>query len=316
MYADHAACGPIPGCRKGMAGACNESPIMASLAMQHMLLQSWNGKPIAIFPSMPEAWAEARFANMRAEGVSMLATATCLLCLPTTPAQPPLAAGNDCQASLISPQAVLVSAVRANATTLWFALNATKGGNLTVHTVILDLIVGKSSTTLQIDARQTAPGVYDITPPDTLTPWTAVFHSRARGAPSAQEMVISPLPAGPLHIWGSRKQTPLPPPPPPPPLPPCPPTGCAGCAGCHWPYENCTEPDPSRPFMKQLFKVTTLQCEAQCGAAASCVGFTQRGASCWLYAQVSGRFAHRPGSSVSWHPKHALGAGNAGQHTD
>ena len=36
MYADHAACGPVAGCRKGMAGACNESPIMASLALQHM----------------------------------------------------------------------------------------------------------------------------------------------------------------------------------------------------------------------------------------------------------------------------------------
>ena len=44
MYADHAACGPVPGCRKGMAGACNESPIMASLALQHALMQSWNSR--------------------------------------------------------------------------------------------------------------------------------------------------------------------------------------------------------------------------------------------------------------------------------
>ena len=40
---------------------------------------------------MPASWAEARFANMRAEG------------------------------------AVLVSALRVNASTVWVALNATKG---------------------------------------------------------------------------------------------------------------------------------------------------------------------------------------------
>ena len=51
----------------------------------------------------------------------------------------------------------------------------------------------------------------------------------------------------------------------------------------------------------------------QCGAAAACVGFTQRGAtSCWLYAHVSGRFLHKSGSSVSWHPnpKHLIGISN------
>ena len=103
FYADHAACFgagnavPTPGCRKGMAGPCNESPIMASLALQQMLVQSWNSKPIAIFPSVPLAWADARFSRLRAEG------------------------------------AVLVSAVRANFTTVWFSLNATHGGNVSVH---------------------------------------------------------------------------------------------------------------------------------------------------------------------------------------
>lgn len=75
MYADHAACGPVAGCRRGMAGACNESPIMASLALQHMLLQSWNDRPIAIFPSIPTAWQDARFSRMRAEGAVLVAGA-------------------------------------------------------------------------------------------------------------------------------------------------------------------------------------------------------------------------------------------------
>ena len=56
MYSDHASCGTLPGCRGGMAGPCNESPLMASLALQHMLLQSWNGRPIAIFPAIPSSW--------------------------------------------------------------------------------------------------------------------------------------------------------------------------------------------------------------------------------------------------------------------
>ena len=104
MYADHASCGPVAGCRAGMAGACNESPIMASLALQHMLLQSWNGRPIAIFPSVPASWKDARFARMRAEG------------------------------------AVLVSGLRANSSTVWFSLNATRGGgSLSVHSTITDL---------------------------------------------------------------------------------------------------------------------------------------------------------------------------------
>ena len=104
MYADHASCGPVAGCRAGMAGACNESPIMASLALQHMLLQSWNGRLIAIFPSVPASWEDARFARMRAEG------------------------------------AVLVSGLRANSTTVWFSLNATRGGgSLAVHSTITDL---------------------------------------------------------------------------------------------------------------------------------------------------------------------------------
>ena len=113
---------------------------MASLALQHMLLQSWNGKPLAIFPSMPQAWKEARFQNMRAEG------------------------------------SVLVSAVRKNASTLWFSLNATKGGNLTVHTDIIDLTAGSGTHALQITS--TASGVYDIVAP-VAQPWAAVFFSQS-----------------------------------------------------------------------------------------------------------------------------------------
>lgn len=234
-----------------------------------MLLQSWNGKPLAIFPSMPQAWKEARFQNMRAEG------------------------------------SVLVSAVRKNASTLWFSLNATKGGNLTVHTDIIDLTAGSGTHALQITS--TASGVYDIVAP-VAQPWAAVFFSQSRGPPSEHDLTVSPLPAGPSNLWGSRKpQAPPPPPPPPPgPLPHCPVDGCAGCGGCRWPYLNATEPDPSRPFLTQLENATTLACEAKCAGAAVCVGFTQRSTSCWLYAHISGRFSHRS-SSVSWHPNPTRG---------
>lgn len=132
--ADHAACptsghgygrAVVPGCRTGMAGPCNESPIMASLALQQMLLQSWNSKPIAIFPSIPPTWADARFARLRAEG------------------------------------AVLVSAVRANFTTHWFSLNATRGGTVSAHSAILDLV--GSSREIDVVASPTEPaGVFDI----------------------------------------------------------------------------------------------------------------------------------------------------------
>lgn len=292
MYADHAACGPMAGCRQGMvrehahalahqictrsfgvcclpklaclcqAGACNESPIMASLALQHMLLQSWNSKPLAIFPSMPQAWTEARFHNMRAEG------------------------------------SVLVSAAWENATTIWFSLNATKGGNLTVYTSITDLDTDGSHA-LHITSLIRS-GVYNIVAPD-VQPWAAVFFSKSRGPPSKQDLTMSPLPLGPTNLWGSRGP-PLPPPPPPPrPLPHCPAAGCPGCGGCHWPYENATQPLPSRPFLKELESATTLACEAQCAAEAVCIGFTQRGTTCWLYAHISGQFSHRS-ASVSWHP--------------
>ena len=231
---------------------------MASLALQHMLLQSWNGKPLAIFPSMPQVWKEARFQNLRAEG------------------------------------SVLVSAVRKNSRTLWFSLNATKGGNLTVHTSIADLTARSETQALQIIS--TASGVYDIAAPDAL-PWAAVFFSQSCGPPSEQDLTMSPLPAGPSNLWGSRK-----PQAPPATLPHCPPDGCAGCGGCRWPYLNATLPDPSRPFLIELENVTTVECEAKCAGASVCVGFTQRTTSCWLYAHISGKFSKRS-SSVSWHPK-------------
>ena len=284
FYADHAACGAMAGCRKGFAGPCNESPIMASLALQSMLLQSWNGRPIAIFPSVPRAWADARFARLRAEG------------------------------------AVLVSAVRSNFTTLWFRLNATRGGNYSVHSAILDL--ASTSPGVSVAGLQNIDGMYRVTGGER--PWSAVFFSKARGEPSAAELALAttPLPAGDTNLWGSRKQlaptptppspaptpSPTPPPGPLPPLPPCPAAGCQGCGGCHWPYANATLPEPKGPVMGSLANATTLGCEAHCAATAGCVGFTRKdaaqGTPCYFYdkAEVSGVFSHaRP--AVSWHQR-------------
>jgi len=44
-----------------------ESPISAQRAILDMLLQSWGGT-VRIFPACPDAWTEASFANLRAEG--------------------------------------------------------------------------------------------------------------------------------------------------------------------------------------------------------------------------------------------------------
>ena len=83
---------------------------------------------------------------------------------------------------------------------------------------------------------------------------------------------------------------------------PCPDTGCPGCGGCKWPYQNNTEPDPTRPYTSTLDNVTTRECEARCTASSlGCVGFTRKGTSCWFYTQVSGRFSHGA-TAVSWHP--------------
>lgn len=187
--ADHAACptsghgygrAVVPGCRTGMAGPCNESPIMASLALQQMLLQSWNSKPIAIFPSIPPTWADARFARLRAEG------------------------------------AVLVSAVRANFTTHWFSLNATRGGTVSAHSAILDLV--GSSREIDVVASPTEPaGVFDIKMAGghPHRPWAAVFYSKAAGPPSAEllAMATQPLEAEPgsTNQWGTKVPVPLPP---------------------------------------------------------------------------------------------------------
>ena len=288
LYADHAACGAMAGCRKGFAGPCNESPIMASLALQSMLLQSANGRPIAIFPSVPRAWADARFARLRAEG------------------------------------AVLVSAVRSNFTTLWFQLNATRGGNFSVHSTILDL--ASTSPSVRIAGSRGIDGMYSVAGGEK--PWSAVFFSKAGGPPSTGELALAttPLPATETNLWGSRvppppspprppPPAPVPPPPGPPtppptplpPLPRCPAAGCEGCQPpCHWPYLNSTLPDPKQPVLGSLVNASTLACETKCGTAARCVGFTRKGAesACYFYdsQQVSGLFSHsRP--DVSWHPK-------------
>ena len=305
LYADHAGCFgagnavPTPGCRKGMAGPCNESPIMASLALQQMLLQSWNSKPIAIFPSVPRAWADARFSRLRAEG------------------------------------AVLVSAVRANFTTVWFSLNATRGGNVSVHSSIVDLASTMAGMQpVASPASLAGSGMFDIL--GGAEPWAAVFYSKAKAPPSAAVLALAttPLPAAPerSNLWGSRVTPmplpPTPPPPPPrppappgpppappspppaplPPLPPCPATGCTGCGQppCRWPYANATLPAPKQPVMGSLLNAATLACEVKCSATAGCAGFARKDAeqSCYFYsnAQVSGVFSHgRP--DVSWHPK-------------
>ena len=48
-----------------------ESPISAQRAILDMLIQSWGGK-IRIFPACPDAWKEASFANLRAEGAFLV----------------------------------------------------------------------------------------------------------------------------------------------------------------------------------------------------------------------------------------------------
>jgi hypothetical protein len=290
FYADHAACGAVPGCRQGMSGPCNESPIMASLVLQQMLLQSWNSKSIAIFPSVPSSWADARFARLRAEG------------------------------------AVLVSAVRANHTTQWFSLNATRGGAVSVHSSIIDLVSTVAGITpVASPSSAIGSGMFDIA--GGAAPWTAVFYSKAQETPPSMEelaLAMTPLPAMVTNLWGSRSASPppppgptSPPPPPPPPppgplppLPPCPIVGCQGCQPpCHWPYLNSTLPDPKGPVMGLLLNASTLACETNCGTTAGCVGFTRKNTerSCYFYdlQQVSGIFSHGR-SDVSWHPKPKL----------
>ena len=270
LYADCSSCGPVAGCRNGMASACNESPIMASTATQQMLMQSWNSRPVSIFPATPATWANASFAQMRAE------------------------------------RAVLVSAHRISGVTAWIYLNATVGGTVRVHSSITDLVAaaGSPATVRPVPATPPAPGVYTVA--GGRAPWSVLLYSNARGPPTAADLVVSPQPGGAPKLWGSRPMPapPLPPSPPPspppppaplPPLPPCPADGCVGCGGCKWPYLNPSEPTPSRPFQSDLTDVTVRDCEVKCAAQTGCVGFTFRTPDCWLYSHVSGKFDHRPG---------------------
>jgi hypothetical protein len=48
-----------------------ETPLHAACAVQEMLLQSWGGR-IRVFPAVPEAWAEACFHDLRAEGAFLV----------------------------------------------------------------------------------------------------------------------------------------------------------------------------------------------------------------------------------------------------
>lgn len=57
-----------------------ETPLSAAHVMQQMLLQSWAGPEeevgvIRVFPAMPDAWADATFENMRAEGGFLVSAA-------------------------------------------------------------------------------------------------------------------------------------------------------------------------------------------------------------------------------------------------
>lgn len=187
-----------------------------------------------------------------------------------------------------------------------------------MHSTITDLATSSPGVMLAPATTGSNNGIFQISPKQQQqSAWTAVFFSKARGPPSAEELaaVTTPLPAGPTNVWGSRAPPPPPPPPPPAPgpLPKCPPTGCAGCSGCHWPYLNATEPSPSRPFVASQENATVLECETKCsqfataagddddGNTGGCVGFTYRSSACWLYAHVSGKFVHRS-TEVSWHP--------------
>lgn len=53
------------------AGPVIETPLAAAEALQDMLLQSWNGV-IRVFPAVPEAWGEAAFHQLRAEGAFLV----------------------------------------------------------------------------------------------------------------------------------------------------------------------------------------------------------------------------------------------------
>ncbi len=55
------------------AGPVIETPLSAAHVLQQMLLQSWAGPEeetgvVRVFPAMPDAWADATYENMRAEG--------------------------------------------------------------------------------------------------------------------------------------------------------------------------------------------------------------------------------------------------------
>lgn len=53
------------------SGPVIETPLSGAQAILEMLLQSWGGK-IRVFPAMPDAWAAASFADLRAEGAFLV----------------------------------------------------------------------------------------------------------------------------------------------------------------------------------------------------------------------------------------------------
>ena len=103
---------------------------------------------------------------------------------------------------------MLIDAVRDNFTTIFVALNATIGGNVSVHTTITDLVSSNAEVTVNPSVTPSgeaaAAGVFTLSV-NHGQPWVAVLYSKARGPPSAEELGLArtPLPPGASNLWGS-----------------------------------------------------------------------------------------------------------------
>ena len=219
--------------------------------------------------------------------------------------------------------AVLISAVRADLATVWFSLNATKGGNVSVASTIADLVSSNPRLILTPSGRRAGHFDVIVAESEATSSWSATFYSKARGAPTEGELDLAntPLPMGEINQWGSRPAglAPTPPPSPPPvrppgPLPPAPPcpssiisqktkrksSGCYGGGGCHWPYSNATLPDPTslaNGTLSSLANETTLACEATCERLPGGCGVSRArmrsGYFCFFYEFASSIRARR-----------------------
>ena len=79
---------------------------------------------------------------------------------------------------------MLIDAVRDNFTTIFVALNATIGGNVSVHTTITDLVSSNAEVTVNPSVTPSgeaaAAGVFTLSV-NHGQPWVAVLYSKARG---------------------------------------------------------------------------------------------------------------------------------------